>query len=88
LVLLCRHSNDVNLQIYFKKYSKILSKVIITTKKKYYNRIILNSNDKIKSTWKIINEERGKPKRNGGTQSMMFDNMLIRNQKEIADIFN
>jgi hypothetical protein len=42
----------------------------------------------MKSTWRIINEEKGKPKHNCGIQSLMSDNKLIRNQKEIADTFN
>jgi hypothetical protein len=37
LVILCRHSNDINLKIYLKQYSKILSKVILASKKLNYN---------------------------------------------------
>jgi len=36
-----------------------LSKVIIAAKRIHCNRIISNSENKIKSTWKIINEEKG-----------------------------
>jgi hypothetical protein len=32
LVLLCRHSNDINLKIYMKQYSKIPTKVIVVAK--------------------------------------------------------
>jgi hypothetical protein len=59
--LLCRHSNNTNLKTYYKRYCKILSNVILTAKKLQYNRIILNSNNKIATTWKIINYENGKP---------------------------
>jgi hypothetical protein len=62
LFLLCRHSNDLNLKIYYKRYCAVLSKVILTAKKLHYNKIILSSKNKMKSTWKIINEEKGKQK--------------------------
>jgi hypothetical protein len=88
LILLCRHSNDANLKSYYKLYSKILAKVIKAAKKLHYNRIILNSENKMKTTWRIINEEKGKPKHDSGIQSLMLNNKLIRNQKEIADTFN
>jgi hypothetical protein len=42
----------------------------------------------MRSTWKIINEEKGETKRSIGIQSLVLDNKLIRNQNKIADIFN
>jgi hypothetical protein len=62
LFLLCRHRNDLNLKIYYKRYCTVLSKVSLTTKKQYYNKIIHGSKNKMKTTWKIINEEKGKTK--------------------------
>jgi hypothetical protein len=38
----------------------------------------------MKSTGRIINEEKGKQKLNCDIQSLKLDNKLIRNQKEIA----
>jgi FtsZ-interacting cell division protein YlmF len=55
LFLLYKHSNDLNLKICYKRYCSVLSKVILTEKKSHYNKIILNSKNKIRSTWKIIN---------------------------------
>jgi hypothetical protein len=43
-------------------YSKILTKVIAAAKKQYYNKIISNSDNKMKCTWKIINKEKGTSK--------------------------
>jgi len=34
--------------------------MISAAKQMYYNEVIRNREDKIKSTWKIINEEKGK----------------------------
>ena len=53
LYLLCRKSNDAELKIYYKYYCKILSKVIILTKK-YYNNKLANPTNKPKTTWSII----------------------------------
>jgi len=53
---LCRCSDDLNLKIYYKRYYAVLSKVILTAKKQYYNKIVLGSKNKMRSTRKIINE--------------------------------
>jgi hypothetical protein len=42
----------------------------------------------MKSTWKIINEEKGTTKNSTNIQSLVIDNNIIMNQNEIANIFN
>jgi hypothetical protein len=88
LFLLCRHNNDANLKTYYKRYCKILSKVILTAKKLHYNRIILNSNNKMATTWKIINHKNGKTSHSNNTISLRIDNKEVNNQNKIANIFN
>ena len=88
LFLLCKHSNDLNHKLYYKRYCSILSKVISTAKKSHYNNIIFNSENKMRSTWKIINEERGKTKKDLDIQSLVLDDNVITDQKQIANIFN
>ncbi|GFG29899.1 hypothetical protein Cfor_02255, partial [Coptotermes formosanus] len=65
-----------------------LSKVILAAKKSHYNKIILNSKNKIKSTWKIINDEQGKTKQDIDIQSLVVDNEVIINQNKIANTLN
>jgi hypothetical protein len=50
-----KYNNDSNFNIYFKQYCKILSEVILAAKELHYIRIIVKSDDKIRSTWKVIN---------------------------------
>ena len=73
--LLYWHSNDLYLKIYYKTFSTVLSKVILTSKKLHYNKTILSS--KNKSTWKIINEEKGKIKSSIDIQSLVINNNII-----------
>ena len=42
----------------------------------------------MKSTWKIINEENGKPKHSTDIQFLVIDNNIVMNQNKIADNFN
>jgi hypothetical protein len=88
LLLLCRHSDDLKLKNYYKEFCKILSKVIKAAKKSYYNKIILNYNNKMKCTWKIINKNKVKIKNDKGIHSIKVDNKVISNQNEIANVFN
>jgi hypothetical protein len=71
-LLLCRYNRDPNLKIYYKQYCRILTRVISAAKRAHYNRMILKSNNKVKSTWSIINEEKGNIKRNKGIHSIMI----------------
>jgi hypothetical protein len=57
LYILVRSNNDEKLNNYYLKYSKILLKIILTAKKLYYNNIIIHAHNKIKATWKVINED-------------------------------
>jgi ABC-type multidrug transport system fused ATPase/permease subunit len=52
--MLVRSTNEKN---YYLKYSKILSKIISTAKKLYYNNKIIHAHNKIKATWKVINQD-------------------------------
>ena len=42
----------------------------------------------MKSTWKIINEEKGRTKSSIDIQSLVINNNIIMNQNKIANIFN
>jgi ribosomal protein L28 len=57
--MLVRTNNDKKLNNYYLKYSKILSEIIRTAKKLYYNNKILHAHNKTKATWKVINKDMG-----------------------------
>jgi hypothetical protein len=59
LDLLFRTNNDKILKNYYLKYSKILSKIIRTAKKLYYNNKILHGYNKTKATWMVIKKDVG-----------------------------
>jgi hypothetical protein len=52
--LTSRDSDDPNIKICNKAYRKSLVSEAVKTKRLYYNKQILNSNDRIKSTWNIV----------------------------------
>jgi exonuclease III len=54
LYLISRSSEDPNVKEYFRKYCRILTKVITAAKKMYYNTLISESNNKTKTTWNIV----------------------------------
>ena len=53
LYLTYRKSNNPIHKEYYKTYCQILSKVIMSAKKLYYNNLIMKSNNKPKTTWNI-----------------------------------
>jgi len=54
LYLTYRNSNDPNVKEYYKKYCRTLARVIMSAKKLYYNKLLLKSNNKPKTTWNIV----------------------------------
>ena len=55
LYLLCRSTNDPTLNTYYEKYCRILSEVIKLAKKRHYNKLLLSSTNKSKTSWYIVN---------------------------------
>jgi len=53
-----------------------------------YNRHVLNSNNVMRTTWKLINKELGMDNKNHGIQSANIDGRSTANQQIIADAFN
>jgi gas vesicle protein len=62
LYLLSKDSKDVNLIKYYKQYCKILACVITEAKRSKYNNQIINSTNKMKTTWNIIKSETNRQK--------------------------
>ena len=60
LYMACRKSNNSELRNYYKKYCKILSKVIKEAKKLKYDNKIQNSKNKNKTIWDIVKLETNK----------------------------
>ena len=57
LYLICRSTKDSTLKSYYKTYCRILSEVIKMAKKLHYNKLIINSNNKVKTIWDIVKTE-------------------------------
>jgi hypothetical protein len=72
LYLLCKDSNDINLIKFYKQYCKILSRVITEAKSAKYNNKIINSTNKMKTTWNIIKSETNRQKRS----HINYENLL------------
>jgi len=54
LYLLSRNCNNPKVKLYYKQYCSILRKTIREAKRQYFNELIVNSENKVKTTWKII----------------------------------
>jgi hypothetical protein len=73
LYVISRSSDDLTLKLYYKKYCHILTKVIRSAKTLYYRNMILKSKNKMKTIWKIINNEKGRSQQDGTVSSVKLD---------------
>jgi hypothetical protein len=88
LFSLTRNSNNFVLKQYYKVYCKILKNVIKEAKRITYNKRILKSNNKSKTTWNIINELLGKQHLSNDIQKLTIEGSHLTNPHDIADAFN
>jgi hypothetical protein len=88
LYMASRNSNDLRLKSHYKLYCKILSNVIKEAKWINYNNQILASNNKIKTTWKIVKLESGRKTINVGVQSLNVDGTSTTNLQHYQNTFN
>lgn len=55
----------------------------------YYNQAIEKSNNKMKTTWRIINQEKGEnTTKKSSIKKIIYKNKTILNQETIANLFN
>jgi hypothetical protein len=77
LYLLSKDSNDINLIKYYKQYCKILARVITEVKRSKYNNQIINSTNKIKTTWNIIKSETNRLKGHTVIMKILLTPLMI-----------
>jgi hypothetical protein len=65
-----------------------LSNIIKEAKRLNYDTQIINSNNAIKTTWKIIKLETDRKANNDNIHSLNIEGRVINNQQTIADTFN
>ena len=74
-------NNNATLASYYKEYSEVLSWVIQRAKRMEHDKLILNSGNKVKTTWGIINEQSGRNKKRSDIQALKIEgkkkNILI-----------
>jgi exonuclease III len=83
-----RNSNDPDIRAHFKKYCRILAKVITRAKKFYFDKLLLGSKNKIKTTWNIVNSitSNGSPVVN--VTPMNLKTQSSSNLQDMANAFN
>ena len=84
LYLLNWESTDHNLKMYCKNYCKILSEVITSAKKLYYNNKLVNSTNKPKTTWNIIKTIANNKKNHNNISLMKIDGKTTTHHQTIA----
>jgi hypothetical protein len=86
--LVYRNSNDPTIKVLFKKYCRILAKVIITAKKSYFNKLLLKSNNKTKTTWNIVKSITNNKGAIENVTPMNLTNKSSGNSRATANAFN
>jgi hypothetical protein len=88
LYIHCRSIESPTLLVYYKKYNKILREVMKAAKRIYYNKLIVNSDNKTKTIWNIGNNEIGKHNSNHDLPPLIKEGKKISSGLHIANVFN
>jgi hypothetical protein len=75
-------NNNATLASYYRDYTKILCRVIREAKITENYQLILNSHNKVKTTWDIISKVSGKNKKRGEIQALNVEGKKITDQQK------
>jgi hypothetical protein len=84
LYLILKKNEDICRKLYYKKYCKILSEVIIAAKRMAYDNHIKKLCNKMRTTWKIINTGTGRNMKKNYMQHLIDKY----NDKNVAELLN
>ena len=83
-----RISNNSNYKTYYKNYCKILSSVITTAKKMYFDKLLLKSTNRPSTIWNIVKTLTNNVTTSSNIEEMNINNNLTSNSSTIANAFN
>ena len=83
-----RYSRDPNFKQYYKKYSKTLMSTIAASKKRSFDGLISESNNKIKTVWNIVKTVTNKRSKHNKIFSININDHPNNNPLTIANAFN
>jgi len=86
LFLISRNINDREIKNHYKKYCKVLADVIKLAKKIHY--LLVNSSNKTKTMWNIINKNISKKPRRNNISFININGTITHNSQVIANTFN
>ena len=96
--ILCKHkrslhnftknSSDPKAIAHYIEYCDILRRVINGAKKQHYSRLIAKSNNKIRTTWDITNEETGKVHLVEQVPTLLVNDEKLKDPTDVANAFN
>ena len=88
LILIYRNSNNSRIKSHYKRYCKILTDVIKLAKKTHYNNLLINSTNKTKTTWNIINENINKSSQKHDISFLNINSLKTHDSQVISNTIN
>lgn len=73
--MIIKDSHNHELKAFYKKYCKILVKILKEAKKLYYQELINKLENKIQTAWKIIKKEISKMQKMGNISQMRIQDI-------------
>jgi hypothetical protein len=83
-----KSSNDPRLKERYEIYCKVLSRVIVTAKKLDLNKLITNSSNKTRTTWKIIKNMTGNNQIPTNVIYLNINGNSTQNDQKIVDLYS
>lgn len=82
------YTSDVTFHNYVRNYSKVFKTVCIMAKSEYISTKIKNSDNKIKTTWQILNAESGKKTRHDKLLTLNINDKQISDKQIVANFLD
>lgn len=72
----------------FKQYRNILTQVLRSAKTNYYRQIFVNFKNNTKKIWQTINELKGNTRNRNTTNTLFYENTLLKHPSDISKALN
>lgn len=82
-----RISNSDQLKDTFSKYKKHFKSEVRKSKRKHFNNRVDNAENKVKESWKIINEKLGRTNKQTQSISLLHNDTIVTEAKDVSNLF-
>ena len=83
-----KKSKNPDLEVVYKRFRNKVNKMMFKAEKDHYDKLICNSKNNLKKSWRILKDIINKKQQSGSKSRFLVNNRIVTDSKEICNGFN